>query len=403
MTKNQGLYNFIIQEKLYAYLGENGQIVKYDDKYGKYITVNRIVKAPAKNRERIEKIGLLLTQDCNLKCKYCYAEEGQYHSPGKMERKTAIRCIENTLNKNKNQPLEVVFFGGEPIINYDVIRQIVLYFESKTDKLTYSITTNGTLITNSITDFLLKHNINVLISLDGNYSNNKNRIYKDGSSTYYDVINNTQRLREYSNIGIRATLMPNNMDIVETAKHMIDIGFSYFTIEPAFDFFEESKFEEMISRYKEYFEYLEKQIQEKRYDFVRRNYTFFKMIQRIHYSKQRDSYCNMGKTICAFDIEGKSSPCHRFVELQNLEKTYISSEMIYEQLRKYKQTICKNCYAYNFCNLGCPYEFYSNQNNPQKLEFYCRYAKRNLEILLKIYVQLTEEDKKYLFGRHENE
>jgi len=154
---------------------------------------------------KIEKITLQLTQDCNFRCKYCiYSEEintkQRSHSQKSMTWETAKKAIDFYRDHSIDSHIRNIgFYGGEPLLKFDLIKKIVEYAErALTGKhSTFSITTNGSLLTPEIISYLYRHNVYLLISLDGSKEiNDKNRVFKDGSGTYDIVVKNIKRIKE---------------------------------------------------------------------------------------------------------------------------------------------------------------------------------------------------------------
>jgi len=170
----------------------------------------------------LQQLILNVTEDCNMRCKYCKASGAYFyerpHSPRYMTPNIAEKAIDFFItHSSKSQRRSISFFGGEPLLNFNLIKRSVEYAISQTGEknMHFSLTTNGTLLSDDIIDFLVRHNFSLYISLDGPKDiHNKNRVFKNGKGTFDKIIENLQKIKRkseeyfYSNIGINATLTP---------------------------------------------------------------------------------------------------------------------------------------------------------------------------------------------------
>ena len=173
---------------------------------------------------KIEKITLQLTQDCNFRCKYCiYSEEAntkqRAHSKRHMSWETAKKAIDFYLDHSVDSlKRNVGLYGGEPLLQFDLMKRIIEYAEArlKGKPLSFNVTTNGSLLTDKIVEYLATHNVNILISLDGPKDiNDKNRVFKNGEGTYDTVMRNIYRIKEeypnyFNKLRINMVIDPSN-------------------------------------------------------------------------------------------------------------------------------------------------------------------------------------------------
>ncbi|MEF9959806.1 MAG: radical SAM protein [Niameybacter sp.] len=148
----------------------------------------------------------MIAQECNLKCKYCYGEGGEYQERGKMTNDIAIKSVDFLIENTKQKELLIIFFGGEPLMNFDLIKVVVEYCKAKekyTDKkFRFSMTTNGTLINDKIEEYIRENNIFVQISIDGRKEvNDINRFNSSGEGIFDKVIARTHNLRKVNITG----------------------------------------------------------------------------------------------------------------------------------------------------------------------------------------------------------
>lgn len=180
--------------------------------------------------KKISAIILMVVQECNLRCVYCYGNGGEYTNKGIMSEKTAFDSVDFLINNSDDEELFITFFGGEPLLNFKLIKEVVEYCKKREidtrKKFRYSITTNGTLINKEIEEFLKDNKFIIQISIDGEKEkHNANRYDINGIGSYETVIKKTENLRKDSLVSARATISSNNMGYVEIFEHLVSLGF----------------------------------------------------------------------------------------------------------------------------------------------------------------------------------
>lgn len=218
-------------------LKEQGSLFS-EDIYGQYI------KDFKKRKTVVKAMCLHIAHDCNLACKYCFAEEGEYHGRRalmsyEVGRKALDFLIENSGNRVN---LEVDFFGGEPLMNWEVVKKLVEYGRSKekeyNKKFRFTLTTNGVLLNDEIMEFANKEMANVVLSLDGRKEiNDKMRPFRNGKGSYDLIVPKFQKFaeqREEAGLAyyVRGTFTRDNLDFSEDILHYADLGFHQMSIEP---------------------------------------------------------------------------------------------------------------------------------------------------------------------------
>lgn len=140
----------------------------------------------------ITSLILLVAQDCNLRCSYCYADEGKYYNSGKMDVNTAKKSVDFLIEKSASEKIGICFFGGEPLLNFELIKEVVGYCYKKEKetgkKFGFSMTTNGTLINNEIEEFIIKNHISIQISIDGDKKTHDANRYYNGKLGSYETV-----------------------------------------------------------------------------------------------------------------------------------------------------------------------------------------------------------------------
>ena len=159
-------------------------------------------------------LTLMICQECNMKCAYCYGDGEEYNNKGKMSLETALRAIDYLIENSLDTKLAIAFLGGEPLLNFGLIKEIVKYCsikEAETGRtFSYTITTNGTLMTPEIENFLISNHIKTQISIDGTKEDHDQmRYFNKKKPSYTVVVDKTKSMREKNLLTARATLSPN--------------------------------------------------------------------------------------------------------------------------------------------------------------------------------------------------
>ena len=217
-------------------LVEDGQLFT-EDIYEPFVE-----KFKEKRQTVVKALCLHIAHDCNLACKYCFAEEGEYHGRrALMSFEVGKKALDFLVANSGNRVnLEVDFFGGEPLMNWDVVKQLVAYGRSlekpNNKKFRFTLTTNGVLLNDEVMEFVNKEMSNVVLSLDGRKEvNDRMRPFRTGKGSYDLIVPKFQKLaesRNQTNYYIRGTFTRNNLDFSEDVKHFADLGFKQMSIEP---------------------------------------------------------------------------------------------------------------------------------------------------------------------------
>lgn len=201
---------FVFEEEEWNTL-KNMNKTKIDPQYKKLMqSIHKSVAAESKYetraQEKINELVLIVSQDCNMKCNYCIADSGTYSREAMfMDTETAKQGVEIMCQLEDIK--EIMFFGGEPLLNFPIIREIVELNKDKKRDMIYGMVTNGTIMTDELLDFIKENDINVTISLDGpSHIHDLCRVYKDGKGTHHRVIETLEQLQEAGiQYGIEAT------------------------------------------------------------------------------------------------------------------------------------------------------------------------------------------------------
>ncbi len=195
-----------------------------------------------KRKTVVKALCLHIAHDCNLACRYCFAEEGEYHGRrALMSYEVGKKALDFLIaNSGGREHLEVDFFGGEPLLNWDVVKRLVEYGRSREaechKKFRFTLTTNGVLLNDQIMEFCNREMSNVVLSLDGRKDvNDKMRPFRNGSGSYDLIVPKFKKFaksRNQMNYYVRGTFTRNNLDFAEDVLHYADLGFEQMSMEP---------------------------------------------------------------------------------------------------------------------------------------------------------------------------
>ena len=329
-----------------------------------------------KNRAPVVKaLCLHVAHDCNLKCRYCFAEEGEYHGKRSlMSAEVGKKAIDFIIaNSGKRRNLEVDFFGGEPLMNFDVVKEIVEYGreqEKLHDKnFRFTITTNGILLDDEKQKYINENMHNVVLSLDGRKEVNDYMRPRAGGQGSYDIIvPKFQKLAESRNqtdYYLRGTFTHNNLDFSKDVFHIADdLGFKQVSVEPVVAEAAESYAitEDDLDTIFEEYEKLAEQLYI-RHKTGEKDFNFFHFMVDLTGGPciaKRLSGCGSGTEYLAVTPEGDLYPCHQFVGQEEykigsvytgIENTAIREE--FANCNVYTKPDCKKCWAKFYCSGGC--------------------------------------------------
>ena len=296
------------------------EVLYTDDVYENYVE-------DFQERDTVVKaLCLNIAHDCNLRCKYCFADEGEYHGRRALMTEEVGKAALDFLVKNSGnrRNLEVDFFGGEPLMNWEVVKKIVEYgrsIEKEHDKnFRFTITTNGTLLNDEILDYVNKEMGNIVLSIDGRKEvNDFMRPRKGGQGCYDDIVPKFQKVAESRHqlrYFVRGTFTHNNLDFSEDVKHLADLGFKQISVEPVVakpDDWYALKDEDIPKLCEEYDKlarfYLERRREGKGFNFFHFNID----LEGGPCVAKRLSGCGSGCEYLGVTPWGDLYPCHQFV------------------------------------------------------------------------------------------
>lgn len=378
-------------------------------------TFEKTASAFKKRQGVLKAICLHVAHDCNLACKYCFAGKGEYDGPkGLMSFETGKRALDFLVEQSGTRHnLEVDFFGGEPLLNWDVCKKLVEYgrsIEKKYNKnFRFTVTTNGVLLNDEIMDFCNKEMGNVVLSLDGRKeTHDRLRITRKNTGSYDMIIDKFKKFaqsRNQKDYYMRGTYTHFNTDFSKDVIHMADEGFKELSIEPVVcDPSEDYALKESdLPVLKEQYEILANEML-RRYR-KGNGFTFYHYMIDLDAGPcivKRVSGCGVGTEYMAVTPDGELYPCHQFVgdekfllgDIWNGVKNKNVLEQ-FENCNVYSHKECKDCFAKLYCSGGCAANAYHSTGSVSGVyEFGCELHRKRIECAVMLKVAEAEENLK---------
>ena len=385
-------------------LAQEGQLYT-EDIYENYID-------SFKNRETVVKaLCLHIAHDCNLACRYCFAEEGEYHGRRaimsyEVGKKALDFLVANSGNRTN---LEVDFFGGEPLMNWEVVKQLVAYGRSLEEehhkKFRFTITTNGVLLNDEILEFVNKEMGNMVLSIDGRKEvHDRMRPHRGGQGSYDEIVPKFKKAAEsrgQMNYYVRGTYTHYNTDFAKDVLHLADLGFKQISVEPVVapeteDYaIREEDLPQLLAQYDELAEEMIKRRKEGN------AFNFFHFMIDLEGGPcvaKRLSGCGSGTEYLAVTPWGDLYPCHQFVGnedflMGNVDEGVLRTDIRdeFKQCNVYAKEKCKDCFAKFYCSGGCAansYNFTGNVNGSYDIG--CELQRKRIECAIMIKAALSE-------------
>lgn len=369
-----------------------------------------------KSESYIKALCLNIIHDCNLKCKYCFADEGEYKG-GKRKMmsveigKKAIDFVIEKSGPRKN--IEVDLFGGEPLMAFNNIKEIVDYAREQEKihgkNIRFTMTTNATLLNDENMEYLDKNMGNIVLSIDGRKEVNDNvRIRFDGSGSYDAIlpkiktmVSRRDKSKQYY---ARGTFTRENTDFFEDVMALANEGFDEISIEPVVlpDEHELSlREEDLPTIFEQYDKLYEEMLKRHREDRSFKFYHFNIDLQGGPCVYKRISGCGAGHEYVAITPDGEVYPCHQFVGnkeflLGNIFDKNMNMELSnkFRKAHIYNKPKCKECWARFYCSGGCQannFNFNGDMHIPYEIG--CKMQKKRIECAIALKSKIMEESK----------
>ena len=364
------------------------------------------------NSKVIKALCLHVAHTCNLNCSYCFASQGKYQGDrALMSFEVGKQAFDFLIaNSGTRRNLEVDFFGGEPLMNWDVVKKLVAYARSvekqHNKNFRFTLTTNGVLLNDEIIEFLNKEMSNVVLSLDGRKEVN-DHFRKDyaGNGSYETIVPKFLRLvdmREGKNYYVRGTFTHNNVDFTNDIFHMADLGFTELSMEPVVCPPDDpyALTDEDLPKLFEQYEILAKEMIKRKKQ--GKGFTFYHYMLDLKHGPciyKRITGCGSGTEYMAVTPWGELFPCHQFVgdpkySLGNIYDGVTNTE-IQDEFRScnaYAREECKDCWARLYCSGGCAANSYHATGSITGVYNYgCELFKKRIECAVMIQVAEANE------------
>lgn len=360
----------------------------------------------------VKALCLHIAHACNLSCQYCFAEEGRYHG-----QKTELMSFEVgkealdflVANSGTRRNLEVDFFGGEPLLNFDVVKQLVAYGRSLEEAsgkhFRFTLTTNGVLVDRDVIDFANKEMDNVVLSIDGRKEvNDRMRPFQKGGGSY-DVI--VPKFKEFAKSRgqekyyVRGTYTKYNKDFCADVLHLADLGFKQISVEPVVakesDPYALSE-EDLPQLFSEYDKLAAEMVRRRGTDKAFNFFHFMIDLEGGPCVYKRLSGCGSGTEYLAVTPRGDLYPCHQFVGdtkfllgnvFDGIKATDVVNE--FKETNVYTKEKCRNCFARFYCSGGCAANSYNFTGTIRDVyEVGCALQKKRIECAIMIKVSEAE-------------
>ena len=363
----------------------------------------------------VKALCLHVAHTCNLNCSYCFASQGKYHGDrAVMSLEVGTRALDFLIeHSGSRRNLEVDFFGGEPLMNFDVVKELVAYARTREKEcgknFRFTLTTNGMLIDDDVIDFANREMSNVVLSLDGRKEvHDRYRVDHAGRGSWEQIVPKFQKLVEArggKNYYMRGTFTHANPDFLEDIRVMLDLGFNELSMEPVVcaaddpSALTEEDLPIVLSQYEQLAELMLKRHREGK------PFTFYHYMIDLKGGPciyKRISGCGSGTEYMAVTPWGDLYPCHQFVgeerfKLGNVfdgvDNTAIQDEFF--ACNVYSRPECRDCWAKLYCSGGCAANAYHATGSVRGVYAYgCELFRKRMEcaIMLEAAKTLDGED-----------
>lgn len=387
------------------YLIDNDMLYT-DDTYVNSIEFNN--RSPV-----IKALCLHVAHDCNIRCAYCFASQGDFKGdrslmPFEVGKKALDLLIANSGNRRN---LEVDFFGGEPLMNFDVVKQLVEYGRSlepiHNKNFRFTLTTNGVLLNDDNMAYINENMSNVVLSIDGRREvNDKMRYTISGGGTYDIIVEKFKKLvekREGKSYYVRGTFTSNNLDFSKDVIHLADLGFKSTSVEPVV-----AKPTDAYAITEEHLDVLKSEYEKLAEEMVVRHnegndFSFFHFAIDMSQGPcvvKRLSGCGAGSEYLAVTPEGDIYPCHQFVGDEHFKMGNVMAGVLdfgltnqFKNAHVYNKEKCRSCWAKFYCSGGCHANAYNFNNDIfVPYDIGCELEKKRIESSLYLYGKMNQTE-----------
>ena len=361
----------------------------------------------------VKALCLHIAHDCNLACQYCFAEEGEYHGRrALMSFEVGKKALDFLIaNSGNRRNLEVDFFGGEPLMNWQVVKDLVAYGREQEKlhdkKFRFTLTTNGVLLNDEVMEFCNREMGNVVLSIDGRKEvHDKMRPFRKGAGSYDLIVPKFQQFaesRHQDKYYVRGTFTHYNLDFSEDVLHLADLGFKQISVEPVVAEPKEPyaiREEDLPKLFEEYDKLAVEMIRRHKSG---EDFNFFHFMIDLDGGPcvaKRLSGCGSGTEYLAVTPWGDFYPCHQFVGnekflLGNVDEGILNTDIRdeFKCCNVYAKEKCRKCFARFYCSGGCAANAYNFSGDIcGAYDIGCELQKKRIECA--IMIKAAEEEQK---------
>ena len=414
MMKKYGDREDVTKEELRLCIEDVESLVKAEKLYTKDTFADKAGTFKERSGDVIKALCLHVAHTCNLNCSYCFASQGKYHGErALMSFEVGKQALDFLIaNSGTRRNLEVDFFGGEPLMNWDVVKELVAYARTQekiyNKNFRFTLTTNGMLIDDDVIEFANKEMSNVVLSLDGRKEiHDRTRVDYAGNGSYEQIVPKFKKLvdaRGGQGYYMRGTFTHANPDFTKDVFHMADLGFTELSMEPVVGAADDPAVltAEDLEIVKEQYEILAKEMIKRKKE--GRGFTFYHYMIDLTGGPcvyKRISGCGSGTEYMAVTPWGDLYPCHQFVGEEDYKLgdvwNGVTNNPVREEFRScnaYSREECKDCWAKLYCSGGCAANaFHASGSIRGIYEPGCELFRKRMECAIMIKVAEDEAGK----------
>ena len=415
MLEKYGDREDVTEEELYLCYGDIETLVESKQLYTEDTFEPMAGTFKARSGNVIKALCLHVAHTCNLNCSYCFASQGKYHGDrALMSFEVGKRALDFLIeNSGTRRNLEVDFFGGEPLMNWDVVKDLVKYARSvekeHNKNFRFTLTTNGVLIDDDVIEFANKEMSNVVLSLDGRKEiHDLTRVDYAGKGSYDTIVPKFKQMvesRGQKDYYMRGTFTHANPDFTKDVFHMADMGFTELSMEPVVSAADDpmALTKEDLEVVKEQYEILAKEMIKRKKE--GKGFTFYHYMIDLTEGPciyKRISGCGSGTEYMAVTPWGDLYPCHQFVGEEKYKLGDIWNGVTNNDLREefrscnaYARPECADCWAKLYCSGGCAANAYHATGSIRGIyEPGCELFRKRIEcaIMIKVAEEAAKEE-----------
>lgn len=360
----------------------------------------------------LRSLALNLTNNCNLNCGYCYAGQGCYDNPGVVMRlETACRSVDLVIDsvvRHDGNSATIGFFGGEPLLAFDLIEKIVDYVNARAPKsvvVHYLVTTNGTRLNSEHVSMMKQNRFRVMLSIDGDSKmHNSYRVYPDGSGSYVDVVKAIEMLIDNVPLQARITIADENTAVDKAVKHILMLGIRRITYALDYKLSDQGFAQFMVSLKQMVADFRTAIMQGEYFDIT--NIT--EPVSAVVLRKKKRSHCNAGVSYLSVSAEGNLYRCPRFtgnkcfslgsVEQASEGKVDKAVEQFGASLKQgaeSRTSECTDCPFKYLCGGICYHHAFSITGNEfATIPRECNYRRSLFSLVLELLCSLTVSERR---------